>query len=356
MRLYYDREGGQVLNRQFQPIEQSPTKLRMTRRGVLCAGFSCMTLAAQSPDRGAVVTISHTGLVGGGGVALLVPIAVKQNFFMQHGISANLVRGSLEQGQIGVFGSPAVLQGLGRGLNLKIVAAFSSGRISSRLVGRPTTRSARDLRGKVLGANGVGAGSWTMTILALERLGLDRKRDEITIRSTGDQVATAKALREGTIDAALLSSGESQELLSGIRSSVGHEYRRSLRSPACARHHGSIPTDHETVVSGVVFALIESAAFMSAPANKETYQAEFRKAFGITTAAGLEEGYQDLKQFNRRPVPSRERLLKIQRLMSADQPEIGRLDLNGVIQDGIVRELGRRGEIAALYEKYGVAL
>jgi hypothetical protein len=42
--------------------------------------------------------------------------------------------------------------------------------------------------------------------------------------------------------------------------------------------------------------------------------------------------------------------------MSLNQPEIGRLDLNGVIQDGIVRELDRRGDIAALYQKYGIAL
>ena len=42
--------------------------------------------------------------------------------------------------------------------------------------------------------------------------------------------------------------------------------------------------------------------------------------------------------------------------MSLSQPEIGRLNLNGVIQDSIVRDLDRRGDIAALYEKYGIAL
>jgi ABC-type nitrate/sulfonate/bicarbonate transport system substrate-binding protein len=346
-----------VANRRFRSCEQSSIKLRMTRRQFFYGAFSCLTLAAQSPGSGAVVTISHAGLVGGGGDALLVPIAAKQNFFLKHGISANLVRGSLEQGQIGVFGSPAVLQGLGRGLDLKIVAAFSSGRTSSRLVARPTIRSARDLRGKVLGANGVGAGSWTMTILALERLGLDQRRDEITIRSTGDQVATAKALKEGAIDAALLASGPSQELLSQgypllLDLSTVEVYGPQLVLATT----GQFLRDHGAIVSGALSALIESAAFMSAPVNKGTYQAEFAQAFGITTPAGIERGYQDLKNLNRRPFPSRECLVEIQRLMSLNQPEIGRLDLDGVIQDGIVRELDRRGDIAALYEKYGVAL
>jgi ABC-type nitrate/sulfonate/bicarbonate transport system substrate-binding protein len=344
------------LNLQFQSRAQLSANRRLTRRSAFYSAFSCVTLAAQTPGGGAVVTISHTGLVGGG-EALLVPIAVKENFFMKHGISANLVRGSLEQGQIGVFGSPAVLQGLERGLDLKVVAAFSSGRVSSRLVARPKISSARDLRGKVLGANGVGAGSWTMTILALKRLDLDQKRDEITIRSTGDQVATAKALREGTIDAALLSWGQSDELISLgypllLDMSTVEIYGPQLVLVTTSR----FLRDRESVVRGVVSALIESAAFMSGPSNKGTYQAEFGKAFGITSPAGLEAGFQDLKKLNRRPFPSRERLLEIQGLMSADQPEIGRIDLNGVIQDGIVRELDRSGEIAGLYEKYGVAL
>jgi hypothetical protein len=136
------------MNQQFQSPAHPSVQLSMTRRRAFYATFSCVTLVAQSPGSGAPVTISHAGLVGGAGDALLVPIAVKENFFMKHRVSANLVRGTLEQGQIGVFGSPAVLQGLARGLDLKIVAAFSSGRVSSRLVARSTISSPRICAGK----------------------------------------------------------------------------------------------------------------------------------------------------------------------------------------------------------------
>jgi ABC-type nitrate/sulfonate/bicarbonate transport system substrate-binding protein len=185
----------------------------------------------------------------------------------------------------------------------------------------------------------------------------DQKRDEITIRSTGDQAATAKALKEGTIDAALLSSGPSQELLS-----LGYPLLLDLSTveiygpQLVLATTGRFLRDHVAIVSDVLSALIESAAFMSAAVNKETYQAEFTHAFGITTPASVERAYQDLKNLNRRPFPSRERLVEIQRLMSLNQPEIGRLDLKGIIQEGIVRELDRRGDIAAQYEKYGIAL
>jgi ABC-type nitrate/sulfonate/bicarbonate transport system substrate-binding protein len=332
-------------------------KFDLARRRVLFGGFGCLTLAAQSQAAETVITISHPGLVGGAGDALLIPIALNQNLFARHGLSANLVRGALEQGEVAVFGSPAVLQSIARGLDLKIVAAFGSGRLFSRLVSRPAIKSAQDLRGKVLGANGVGAGNWTMSILALERLGLDQKRDEITIRSTGDTLATAKALREGTIDAALLSSGLSQELVSqgysvlldlGAFEVFGPQLVLATRS--------KFLRDRQSAVSNVVSALVESCAFMLAPRNREQFQTEFTKAFGVTTPASLDQAYQDLRNLNRLPFPSRDRLLNIQRLMALNQAEIGRLDLSDVIQDGVVHELVQRGDIAAIYEKYGVKL
>jgi ABC-type nitrate/sulfonate/bicarbonate transport system substrate-binding protein len=178
-----------------------------------------------------------------------------------------------------------------------------------------------------LGANGVGAGSWTLTILALERLGLDRTRDEITIRSTGDQVATEKALREETIDAALLSSSQSEELVSlGYRLLLDMSTLEVYGPQLVLYATGQFLHDHEAAVTGVVSALMESAAFMLAPSNKATFQTEFSKAFGIKTPLGLEAAYRDLKKFNSRPFPSLDRLVGIQRLMGADQSEVGRVE------------------------------
>jgi hypothetical protein len=81
------KRSAQVLNSQFQSCEQSSIKLRMTRRQFVYGAFSFLTLSAQSPSSGAIVTVSHAGLVGGRGEALLVPIAAKQNFFLKHGIA-----------------------------------------------------------------------------------------------------------------------------------------------------------------------------------------------------------------------------------------------------------------------------
>ena len=178
----------------------------------LCIGLSLALVAAAMPRAQDRITFSHPGVVGGV-ESLLIPIAEQQGFFVKHGVPATTLRGSIEQGDIGLFGSPAALQALSRGVDLKVVAAFSTGRVSTRLVARPSIRAAEDLRGRVLGANGAGAGAWTMTILALERMGLHRERDGITIQSTGDLPSTERALREGRVDTALLSAPQSHALI-----------------------------------------------------------------------------------------------------------------------------------------------
>ena len=49
----------------------------------------------------------------------------------------------------------------------------------------------------------IGAGLWISTILALEQLALDPRRDEITILPVGNPVQISRALEQGEIDGAL---------------------------------------------------------------------------------------------------------------------------------------------------------
>src|SRR4030095_13685768 len=69
-----------------------------------------------------------------------------------------------------------------------------------------------DLRGKRLGARVIGAGLWISTILALEQLALDPQRDDITILPVGNPVQIFRALEQGEIDGALVSTAQSREL------------------------------------------------------------------------------------------------------------------------------------------------
>ena len=76
-----------------------------------------------------------------------------------------------------MIGEPAALLQAADGMDLRIVASFSSINLSGHLVARPGIEDADGLRGKRVGVRVVGAGLWISTMLALEQLGLDSGRD-----------------------------------------------------------------------------------------------------------------------------------------------------------------------------------
>ncbi len=63
-----------------------------------------------------------------------------------------------------------------------------------------------------LGARVPGVALWIHTILALEQLGLNPKRDNISILPIGDPSQVMQALEDGRIDGAVLSRAQSRQL------------------------------------------------------------------------------------------------------------------------------------------------
>jgi NitT/TauT family transport system substrate-binding protein len=60
--------------------------------------------------------------------------------------------------------------------DLKILATFS-GKMTNNLIARPAIKTAKDLRGKIVGVQSIGGTNWIGAILWLEYLGLDPQRD-----------------------------------------------------------------------------------------------------------------------------------------------------------------------------------
>jgi ABC-type nitrate/sulfonate/bicarbonate transport system substrate-binding protein len=80
------------------------------------------------------------------------------------------------------------------------------------VVARPEIRRPEELRGKRFGVRALGAALWIQTILALEYMALDLKRDNISTLAIGDSPQIVRALEAGTIDAAVLSAAQSRQL------------------------------------------------------------------------------------------------------------------------------------------------
>ena len=140
-------------------------------------------------------------------------IAEEKGFFQKYGIDATLVFvrntplmiAAMKAGTIPIaYGGGSGIVGASASENdLRVLATFT-GRMTNNVVARPGIKTAKDLRGKTLGIQGLGGTNWMAALLWLEHFGLDLRRDNIMLQGTGEQIVRAQALESGRVDAASL--------------------------------------------------------------------------------------------------------------------------------------------------------
>src|SRR5437870_6248733 len=133
----------------------------------------------------------------------------------------------------------------------------------------PQIRKAQDLRGKRFGVQSIIGSTWMNSMLALEALGLEPKRDNITFLPTGDPVTMSQALEAGRIDAAVLDPALSRRLVSKGFSLLVDLAQENVSFPGLGLGVTRAYLDrHAQIVEEVVTSLVESVASMVASANR----------------------------------------------------------------------------------------
>ena len=168
-------------------------------------GVRFPTLSAPTQD--------HDRLCGGEPRTTPLYIAQEQGIFAKYGLEAKIVlfRGaptfvaSLASGEmeVGYTGGTSVVGAAGQGNYLRILSSISS-TLSHTIMAHPSIKRVEELRGKRFGIQNMGSSTWMHTMLALEHVGLEPKRDAIDTLSIGDSVLIGQALEAGRVDAAVL--------------------------------------------------------------------------------------------------------------------------------------------------------
>jgi NitT/TauT family transport system substrate-binding protein len=305
------------------------------------------------------------------GVAAMSPrtipllIAQEQGLFAKQGIEARivLIKGaptlvaSLISGdiEVGYTGGTAVLGAASQGLYLRILSSISS-KLTHSLVAAPQFKTAEQLRGKRFGIQSIGGSTWMHTILGLEHVGLDVKRDHINLLVIGDSVLIGQSLEAGRIDAAVL-DGALVRRLKGKGFNIIADM-----TPA------NIPMLNQAIVVGpdflqkradvaerILMALVESLAYTLAPANKAVVTKTMMRRFHIDDAAVADEGYQDLlTSVERKPLPSLEALRNIRRLMAVQNPKAANVKVEDLIDARLIRKLDDSGYMDRVAANYGI--
>jgi ABC-type nitrate/sulfonate/bicarbonate transport system substrate-binding protein len=287
-------------------------------------------------------------------------IAQEMGYFQKYGLEATLIFlrstpvliAGMKSGGIpvayGVGGS--ILNASVSESDLKILATFT-GRMTNNLVARPGIKTAKELRKKTVGVQSIGGTNWIGAMLWLENLGLDPQRDNITILPTGDQTIRAQALESGNIDAAAVDLVFSKKLEQRGFIVLGDSQRTNIPfvgvDLAATRMFLS---EQSGSVENVIKALLESFAYIISPKNHGTVLALIMRRLRIADPALAEEGYQELlRTMSRKPYPALEGLRNIQRFTKAQNPQIGKIKVEELIDSRFIRKLDDSGFIDGLY-------
>ena len=305
------------------------------------------------------------------GVAAMSPrtipliIAQEQGLFAKQGIEArvvvikgapilvaSLVSGELE---VGYTGGTSVLGAAAQGSYLRILSSISS-KLTHTMLASPNLKTAEQLRGKRFGIQSMGGTTWMHTILGLEHVGLDVKRDNINILVIGDSVLIGQSLEAGRIDAAVLDGVLARRLIN-----KGFSVIVDLAPANIPMVNQAIVVTPEFVqkraalAERILMVLVDSLAFTLAPMNKSIVLKTIMRRLQISDAKVGEEGYQDLlTSIERKPFPSLDGLRNIRRLMATQNPKAANVKIEDLIDSRLIRKLDENGYIDKMGATYGL--
>lgn len=277
-------------------------------------------------------------------------IAQERGFFSKNGLEVLLVLTRLSNPAIAGLlagelqmvygGANAALAAASNGAELKLVAAMSN-RLTYELIARPGINKPEDLRGKRWGTGGIGGSLWMGALLGLENLGLEASRDQISLMIVGDQTNNAQALEAGNVDVTTLDGVYTHRLKQKGFKVIAEFGKANIPFPG----QGIVVSraflqKQSIVVEAFLKSLLEGIQYCLAPANKAAVIKTMTTRLRIPDPNSAEVGYQDLiSGVDAKPYPSVEGLRNVQRLMKQQNPKVGNLKVEDLVDDRILRKL-----------------
>jgi len=218
---------------------------------------------------------------------------------------------------VGLVGGTHVVNANTGGGDFAMILGLEN-RLDYLFLAKPTIKSAEDLKGKKVGI-GTPAGSASLaTYVALDHLGLVPRRDNIVLLGVGGVPERMAALRSGSVDATSLSPEIGQQVLGeGYRVLVdlGKENVQFQSSGLVASR--SLIKSNPVLMESIAKAVVEGAAFIHRPANKEIVMKSLGRNLRLSKTEQMEKAYEGLvAALPKKPCPSIEGMNAVIKLMA----------------------------------------
>ncbi len=293
-------------------------------------------------------------------------VGVEKGLFHKYGLDARmlqirsgpLVMAALASGSVQVmWGSPSsVLGAVAAGLRVSCVATPIN-RLPWELVVRKEIKSFDELRGRVFGVQSIGGGFWLNTMLALENLGLDPEKYQLSMRIIGDVPTVTQALIAGNIDAAVLpySFGDVAKR-AGFRSLADTgKLKFPYQGPGLCAQRGVVANSPD-LITRLVKGMIEAVVFIHDPNNKEGVAEVLKKNLRLARGEDVETSYRVLRTMTTLDLdvaPDLGAWRTIQDIVARVNPKVAQIDMGQMVDLSFVRSLEASGFLPEARKKLG---
>jgi ABC-type nitrate/sulfonate/bicarbonate transport system substrate-binding protein len=246
--------------------------------------------------------------------------------------------------QFGLIGPTHVINAVAAGGDMVMIMG-NQNRVRYQLIAHPSIKRPEDLKGKTFGIGASMAGLASLAaFVALDHLGLNPRRDNITLLPTGSEPSRLAALKGGTTQATVIAPEISKAaiaegfpvLVDMAKLNIPFQatgltvLRKTLRSePAMVDRMGR--------------ALADSVRFVTTPANKNTVVASMMKNLRISDRQRAEEVYADLLEDLPRSIcPTMPGVRSIAKLMAemGINPKAAQINVDDVVDLTLCKKWG----------------
>lgn len=287
-------------------------------------------------------------------------VARDKKIFQKYGLDVQLIFVSggalvtqmLAAGEIQIAASaPAALVSLMAGGEKIVMFLGISNTAPFTLVTQPHIKKAADMRGKRIGTARFGGSSYTAALIALDHLGLDPKRDNITILQTGLDPERVAALEQKGLDAAML-----QRLATKIMLAKGYTPLVNLNQAKIPYQNTVLAARkdflaaHPKAMENFTRAVVESYAYVFNKANRQTVKEVIAKNLKLPKVDDAEDFYLEAQEeLDKRPYPTLDGTRTVIKYVAERNPKVASLKAEEIIDSSWLKNLENEGFFEKVY-------
>jgi NitT/TauT family transport system substrate-binding protein len=220
------------------------------------------------------------------------------------------------------------------------------------LITQPSIKAAADLKGKRLGTARFGGSSHVSALITLDHLGLDAKRDKITLMQTGLDPERMAALEQKGLDAAML-----QRLATKTMLAKGYTQLLNMNQAkipyqntvlAARREHMSA---NPKLYENFIRAIVEGYAYVFNKENKQAVKEVLARNLRLPNVDAAEDFYAEaLEELDRRPYPTVEGTRTVIKYVSEQNPKVAAVKAERIVDGSWLKKLEDEGFFEKVYK------